>query len=1243
MIKYLLCFLLLVGAILFGEEDQIEHALHTAIQNTKDQQKLSELYKALRDYYASSGKMKEANEANEKLQKIEEKESLKSQIEGIQKLGREKHFDEAIDKLYILLKKHPKSIEARLLLARYLGWTMHFSEAEFEVDKVLASDPENLNALLIKANLLRWQRQTENAITIYNKILLAHEDFNARLGLAWAYLDAKQIPDARLHFQFLHPSNPAEESDYQALAAQLENAKKISPDLGEVKKLAAEQKYEEAIKELRRITEKYPDLTEAHLLLSLYLGWTKNYAEADKEIDKVLAVDSKNPKALLIKADILRWQRYLGEAIKTYSTLLYQNEDFYARLGLAWAYLNLEQLAEAQLNFQLLAPDGASQQRDYQELGSAIESFILRAIQNETDPNKIVELYRALIALYSFEGKTKEAKDASIAMKAPEAKKEAATLVEIRKLGEEKRFEEAIQRLQAITKKYPNLSEAHLLLALYLGWTKNYSEGEIEIDKVLAVEPENTEALLIKANLLRWQQRFEEAIKIYAHLLELKEDFNTRLGLAWTFLELGHVDEAKINFQMLTPTTPSEETDYNQLSSLLKNAQVEVTAKCEEIQQEISSTKKNADLSLLYKRLGDCFARQEKESEAKEAYLKALSLPYGVLTISQRLDAANYLGTHESIDPAIAEVEKVLADDPKNLQAKILLARFLSWNKKFPEALREVDVILAQDPNNQEALLIKANTLRWSEKTQEAVPIYEALLAHEESYDARSGLTWAYVRLEQFEKADANFALLTPTLAYQIKEKQELAQAIEKEKVEAPKRKIQTEIDQAIKLAGDKKFNEAHLQIYNLLCENPCNQDVQIALSKILAWSGRYRESLQLLREILWDDPRNVEALVVKANVLRWKASAASIWAYQDVLCVDPENFYAQLGLSYALTARSWVNSALRIMCCIDPKEDYQKKDLNDLKDAIRFGPAFNFAFYRYTDSQEIDTIKYFATGTHWINDWQIDIIYRHLHNTQPTIVPDHPILEQKSDKGEADVFRSINPYLDLAGGIGYATIRGEENGHFIVGNLRANVFTPCGNFSLGSVYDLYEETAAALFFKIRTWTNYITYINFLSGQTTVGGSYFYTKFSDANHSNRGSLFIQQQLYNKNCWQATVKYDVIYWTFASQPFSIFAIPSLLSGGHGYFDPQHWISNQLTWTNTITKKNLYANIYPYLGYVSFHLIGVHYHGPYYGIGGLLGLKFSRNVLVEVTSEVSDYRLKHLDYTYVVFAGRLRCAF
>lgn len=196
-------------------------------------------------------------------------------------------------------------------------------------------------------------------------------------------------------------------------------------------------------------------------------------------------------------------------------------------------------------------------------------------------------------------------------------------------------------------------------------------------------------------------------------------------------------------------------------------------------QEAIDNAEDPKEKAILHKELGDLLISKDEVNKAADEFLQALSL-YRGFSEDERLQMAIYISWADKFDEAIKELNAILSENPENLKAQVQLARTLSWAGKNEEAIRLADDILKESPDNRDALLIKANATSWKGNPREAIPIYEKLLAEEEDFDARLGLAHAYLAIGKREAALENSRLLESVYPYQERERDKLADALQK-------------------------------------------------------------------------------------------------------------------------------------------------------------------------------------------------------------------------------------------------------------------------------------------------------------------------------------------------------------------------------------------------------------------------------------------------------------------------------
>jgi tetratricopeptide (TPR) repeat protein len=199
-----------------GNETTIESTLQSIAASNDDQEKAL-LHKKLGDLYVSREDFK--NAAGEYIQALSLKNSFsaRERIQMAVAISWGDRLSEAIAEFRSLLKQDPQDGEARIHLARTLSWSGEFDESLDVIEPVLRQDPGNKDALLIKANDLRWKGETGEALPLYRSILEKQEDFDARLGYAYALLDQEDEAAARESMALLKPAYPYQENELTKL------------------------------------------------------------------------------------------------------------------------------------------------------------------------------------------------------------------------------------------------------------------------------------------------------------------------------------------------------------------------------------------------------------------------------------------------------------------------------------------------------------------------------------------------------------------------------------------------------------------------------------------------------------------------------------------------------------------------------------------------------------------------------------------------------------------------------------------------------------------------------------------------------------------------------------------------------------------------------------------------------------------------------------------------------------------
>jgi tetratricopeptide (TPR) repeat protein len=206
--------------------------LRGEIQRARGDREKALLYKQLGELYAGADDMENASkeflDALSLYDGFSEAEKLQMAIY----ISWADRYEDAMAILREILSKDPGNTGARVHLARTLSWAGRYDEAIGEADKVLQQSPEDREALLVKANALSWRGDRKEAEPIYEMLLAGEEDFDARLGLARARVEAGDRVGTRRNMALLEPRYDYQKKALLKLQAEVRDAWSPAAELG---------------------------------------------------------------------------------------------------------------------------------------------------------------------------------------------------------------------------------------------------------------------------------------------------------------------------------------------------------------------------------------------------------------------------------------------------------------------------------------------------------------------------------------------------------------------------------------------------------------------------------------------------------------------------------------------------------------------------------------------------------------------------------------------------------------------------------------------------------------------------------------------------------------------------------------------------------------------------------------------------------------------------------------------------
>lgn len=217
-------FMLVFGTGISAHAGEAED-LASSAQASGDKAQAALFYKKAGDVHSAGGDHKSAGAVYKKaLEASRASFTRDERLEMATRMSWGGFFNESIKELRLILDEDPSNRTARVQLARVVAWSGDLDGSLAEVEKVLAIEPGNREAQLVKANVLRWKGDNKAAGAIYNGLLTEREDFDARMGLAYAELSAGHIKEAKKNRDMLKPGSPYQEREYKDLVNAIDSS-----------------------------------------------------------------------------------------------------------------------------------------------------------------------------------------------------------------------------------------------------------------------------------------------------------------------------------------------------------------------------------------------------------------------------------------------------------------------------------------------------------------------------------------------------------------------------------------------------------------------------------------------------------------------------------------------------------------------------------------------------------------------------------------------------------------------------------------------------------------------------------------------------------------------------------------------------------------------------------------------------------------------------------------------------------
>jgi len=415
----------------------------------------------------------------------------------------------------------------------------------------------------------------------------------------------------------------------------------------------------------------------------------------------------------------------------------------------------------------------------------------------------------------------------------------------------------------------------------------------------------------------------------------------------------------------------------------------------------------------------------------------------------------------------------------------------------------------------------------------------------------------------------------------------------------------QEKIQIANYMAWGERLSDAITLLRDVLQKNPDNQEARVNLAKFLSWSGQLDEAIKEADNVLYKSPQNREALLVKANAINWKGKPRQAIPIYESLLKEQEDFDARLSYTYALLGIGSIKAAKESAMLLKSSYEYQEKELKELQDKLDTvrRPTLDSGYSYYRDSDHNILNRYYANFEFWFNDYKFDLHYRHT-------AAKGWLYNNRAEEVSLGVYKKVSDTIGIGVGTGLADLHNSTTHNFITGHINADIDFLEGSVGVMFSREVMTDTAEIIDNKIKINNLGLNIVQRLTDRWSIYGSYNYKDYSDNNFSHDFQITPKYLILNGNPG-VSIGYTLRYLTFDRQTY------------HGYFDPENFLSNQLTLYFNYVKDKFYIYLEPYGGYQGYKRYGDSKHEVFGGGSGILGYKISKSFSMEFNGEGGNY--------------------
>lgn len=415
---------------------------------------------------------------------------------------------------------------------------------------------------------------------------------------------------------------------------------------------------------------------------------------------------------------------------------------------------------------------------------------------------------------------------------------------------------------QALIDTGVKLDDAYHIKAAYIYlWDARYKTSE----KALANlhQENNLDAAKIRADICYYTGKYNCAVRLYEKLYNSSYNINTAVKLINSYIYLGETAKAERLYNVLYRKYPKNK-------ELIKLGDRIAHSKNKYLENMQKAYEKDPNLETLSAYTNALFAAGKKKQTLDVIH------QYNAENASKEslLLEAKYLIWMGETNKALEILKQGSLNN--DLQAKLMLGQVYSWDQKFDASKKNLDEVIAKAKDKEllyNAKKARAYVYMWEKHEKQARKLFLSLQKQKpndkEIKEALMELDHDYaglIKIYRHKTALSDRKRLAEL--YALNKQPKIAIRYMKTYVEANPTDLEATKNLATLLIENKEYYQGfgYLEYYAAQKQDAKSS---ILLAKNYYWNGFSKEALDVLDRLLEQEPKNQEALQLKAKILK--------------------------------------------------------------------------------------------------------------------------------------------------------------------------------------------------------------------------------------------------------------------------------------------------------------------------------------------------------------------------------------